>query len=108
MKEEDHLRTLGDIKKLMERSTRFLSLSGFSGIFIGLYALAGVAAASWYVGTGILDPIVYFLIASKVDFNSPLLLFLAADAALVLVLSITTAYVFTRGRARKQGLNTWD
>ena len=38
---------LAEIKSMMERSTRFLSLSGFSGILAGIYALAA-AAMSWY------------------------------------------------------------
>ena len=29
------------IRKLMEESTRFLSLSGLSGIFAGIFAIAG-------------------------------------------------------------------
>lgn len=38
---------LAAIKSMMERSTRFLSLSGFSGILAGIYALAASGMA-WY------------------------------------------------------------
>ncbi|MCM0059922.1 MAG: hypothetical protein NBV57_03600 [Algoriphagus sp.] len=38
---------LAEIKSMMERSTRFLSLSGLSGIVAGLYALAA-AGIAWY------------------------------------------------------------
>ncbi len=38
---------LAAIKSMMERSTRFLSLSGFSGILAGIYALAASGIA-WY------------------------------------------------------------
>ena len=40
-----HLEHLSEIRALMERSTRFLSLSGLSGVWAGLCALAGVAPA---------------------------------------------------------------
>src|SRR4030095_14691588 len=36
-----HLETLRDIKQMMERSSRFISLSGFSGIAAGACALVG-------------------------------------------------------------------
>lgn len=38
---------LAEIKSMMERSTRFLSLSGLSGILAGIYALAA-ASMAWY------------------------------------------------------------
>jgi len=38
---------LAEIKSMMERSTRFLSLSGFSGMLAGMYALAASVTA-WY------------------------------------------------------------
>jgi nitrate reductase gamma subunit len=44
---EDSLRTLQDIKSIMERSARFLSLSGWSGIWAGAVALAGTALAQY-------------------------------------------------------------
>jgi hypothetical protein len=41
----EYIEDLRIIKKVMEESSRFLSLSGLSGIFAGLTALAGVAVA---------------------------------------------------------------
>ena len=38
---------LAEIKSMMERSTRFLSLSGLSGILAGIYSLAA-AGLTWY------------------------------------------------------------
>ena len=38
---------LAEIKSMMERSTRFLSLSGLSGILAGIYSLAA-AGLAWY------------------------------------------------------------
>lgn len=44
----DELKT---IRKMMEESTKFLSLSGFSGLFLGLFALAG-AIVAWFLILG--------------------------------------------------------
>lgn len=41
-----HLDTLKDIKKMMERSSRFISLSGLSGIAAGVCALVGAWLAN--------------------------------------------------------------
>jgi hypothetical protein len=39
MAQQNPNETLAEIKSMMENSTRFLSLSGFSGVLIGSYAL---------------------------------------------------------------------
>ena len=41
-----HLDTLKDIKRMMERSSRFISLSGLSGIAAGVCALIGAWLAN--------------------------------------------------------------
>lgn len=43
------LETLQDIKRIMEKSSRFISLSGWSGVSAGLCALGG----AWYTSTKI-------------------------------------------------------
>ena len=45
MTDQQHLEAISDIRRMMERSTRFLSLSGLSGVFAGASALAGAATA---------------------------------------------------------------
>jgi hypothetical protein len=42
--QNQHLNTIQDIKQMMERSSRFISLSGLSGIAAGICALIG----AWY------------------------------------------------------------
>lgn len=42
---QDYKNDLAEIRSMMERSSRFLSLSGLAGILAGLYALSGVAIA---------------------------------------------------------------
>ena len=49
-KQEEHLKNLGEIRSLMERSSRFISLSGLSGVSAGVLALIGAAFAYVYMG----------------------------------------------------------
>ena len=41
MEKEKYIQDLADIKNMMERSSRFLSLSGMTGVTIGTWALIG-------------------------------------------------------------------
>ena len=47
--EKEHLQQLQEIRSLMERSTKFISLSGLSGILAGMIALLGAALQYWYM-----------------------------------------------------------
>lgn len=110
MNEQDHLKTLTDIKDLMERSSRFLSLSGLSGIFIGIYALAGAAAAWWFVHAHNYAIDSYYSLAITADGETfrPFLNFFFADAFIILLLSLLTGFILTQRRAKQQGLQIWD
>ncbi|MBL7923472.1 MAG: hypothetical protein JNL88_04660 [Bacteroidia bacterium] len=110
MNEKDHLNTLSDIRSLMERSSRFLPLSGMSGIFIGLYALAGAWFTAWYLrehfsGTGSSEPAAAGAPPESLLAPTGMIVLVAF---LVLSLSLLTAYYFTRRRAVKEGLALWD
>ena len=92
--------TLTEIRHLMERSSRFISLSGFSGIFAGIYAILG-ALAAWY----------YLQHAQPDGYeanNEGVLIFLMVDAALVLVLAVTTGIFLTTRKAKKDGNSLLD
>jgi predicted lysophospholipase L1 biosynthesis ABC-type transport system permease subunit len=41
---KDHLQDISAIRELMDRNSKFISLSGLSGVSAGLIALAGSAA----------------------------------------------------------------
>ena len=51
MSNERHIEDLKEIRSLMEKSTRFLSLSGWSGIMAGVYALIGAYLAHDYASS---------------------------------------------------------
>ena len=46
-KTQTYLNDLAEIRSMMERSSRFISLSGLSGVVVGAYALVG-AGVAWY------------------------------------------------------------
>jgi hypothetical protein len=105
---EEQLEALKDIRNMMERSSRFLSLNGLSGIFVGLIALAGAMVAYVYIESkeGSLP---YFEYAKneKGEMNLSFLAFFLIDALSVLFLSLLVATWLTLRKARRQGEKVW-
>lgn len=98
---------LHTIRDIMERSSKFLSLSGLSGIFAGVCALTG-AAIGWFL---ILDP-------GHIHYNEYLYspgswsasgtgFYLALDALLILGFAVSGAVYFSQRKARKAGQQFW-
>src|SRR4051812_40738256 len=108
MKEEDNtstLQTLAEIRQLMERSSRFISLSGLSGVFAGIYALAGAGVAYWYLKR---NESFSFTGSSITNAKQGELSFLLLDAMTVLILAIGTGILLTTRKARKDGNSIFD
>jgi hypothetical protein len=109
MEQEDikHIEALNDIRSMMRKSSRFLSLSGLSGIFAGIYALGGYYAAIWKIKTSsmTLREAVYDDRSHNwfETFN-----FFILDAVLVLGLSLFTAYLFSSRKAKKNNSKLFD
>ncbi len=102
------LETLTEIRQLMERSSRFISLSGLSGVFAGLYAIVGAYAAYRYLD---LNGVGYFsgsTILENASARSNALLFLATDAAVILTLAVGTGIFLTTRKARRDGNSIFD
>jgi hypothetical protein len=101
---DEYLKDIQDIKSLMENRTRFLSLSGSSGILAGIYALIGAYVANRMAITS--QTTAYSDIRN--GFLSPIVLKLLAVAALVLLLSLVTAYFFTSRKAQQRNESLWN
>jgi hypothetical protein len=105
---QESLHTLTEIRDLMERSSKFLSLSGLSGVFAGIFALIGAGAAyirfktDWM--TDILEPFTPYVSNSRQEIIG----FLIADGFLVLLLSLTVGIILSIRKARKKGLKVWN
>ena len=102
MTDKNYLNDLNEIKDLMNRSSRFISLSGLSGILAGIYALIGAAYA-------------YILLQNKTVYirmqsagNAELVLKLLVIAFTVALLAIVTAYILTRKQALQNNERMWD
>lgn len=103
MSEKDYLQDLTEIKSIMNKSTRFISLSGLSGILAGVYALLGATLGSYLINS---YQATYGPVASLPISYFELLL--VGVAALVLLLSVLTSFVLTRKQARKNNEKVWS
>ena len=99
MTDQDYLKDLSEIKSLMNKSSRFISLSGLSGIMAGIYALIGSAYAYWLVTSSQRG---YLILDGKV-FNIILL-----DLFLIASCTIVTAIFLTVRKAKKNGERVFD
>jgi hypothetical protein len=99
------LETLQDIKKMMERSSRFISLSGLSGIAAGVFALIG----AWFAYDHIYE---YYANYNENGYEGKefqkLKLNLLALAAAVLTAALISSFYFTWRRTRHNHLPLWD
>jgi len=99
------LQELQQIKNMMERSSKFISLSGLSGISAGLCALAGAWFASqkihcWQYGNCQFGDLINDT-DRKVQ-NDVLLI-----AILTFVAAFATSFFFTYIRSKKTGMSMW-
>ncbi|WP_121667150.1 hypothetical protein [Mesonia aquimarina] len=101
MKEKNYHQEISDIRNLMNRSSRFISLSGLAGIMAGVYALIGAAFAYVFLFQ---NQSSYINASTRsADFR-----FVLIDLALVAFLSIATAIIISLRKARKNDEKIWD
>jgi hypothetical protein len=101
MENKKYLEDLNEIKSLMKKSTQFLSLSGFAGVFAGIYALLGAAMVKYLLE-------IYQVNYSEIFINKNFFIQIIIIAILVLVLSITTAFYLSFKKAKKNNENFWN
>lgn len=101
-KHQEYLDSISEIRNMMDRSSRFISLSGLAGVFAGVWALCG-AAYAFFVLKNLHYP---YEVASE-DIQIALIK-LFADAMIVLVLAVSSGIFFTTRKAKRQGESIWD
>jgi hypothetical protein len=106
------LETLQDIKRMMERSSRFISLSGWSGICAGICALGGAWAAhsrikdfeTWRGSRIPTHPEDYRLGHTSMSLFEDLIWI----AIITFFAALASAFIFTYLRSRRNGVRIWD
>lgn len=104
---EKHLQDLNEIRQIMERSTKFLSLSGWAGIVAGALAITGTLAAYLYLDNRDLSYRGTLSLHGSGDAGESLR-FLVIDALVVLVIALSAALFFSYRKARKSGEKIWS
>ncbi|MES2592591.1 MAG: hypothetical protein V4608_11960 [Bacteroidota bacterium] len=99
----EHLKAITDIRSMMERSSRCISLSGLSGVFAGIFALCGAYAA--FVKLNSLNGI-YRLLDNSAFMD--VVIYLIVDAAIVLAASVSIGALLTIRNSKKRGVKIWD
>lgn len=99
MSTEDYLKNISEIKELMNKSSRFFSLSGLSGILAGIYALVGAGVAYYLVSVSGRD----YLILNGKTFT-----YILIDLGLVALLSCVTAVFLSMKKAAKNQEPLWN
>jgi len=99
MSREEYINDINETKDLMNKSSRFFSLSGLSGIMAGVYALIGAAIAYYLVS---ISGRKYLILDGKI-FNYILL-----DLTVVALLSIVTAIILSTRKAKKNNETLWN
>ncbi len=104
MEANKYLNDISEIKNMMNKSSRFISLSGLSGILAGIYSLIGAFLA-------------YQIIYSKeYSFGTYRNLIVTEDSMIqlfsiafgVIVFSLITGIILSTKKAKGQGEKIWD
>ena len=104
---DQHIEDIQIIRKLMEESSRFLSLSGLSGIIAGFLGIAGAVVAQMIITKNAAPADWYMqpLAGGPDGLRSVLPLF--GVMGVVLVLALSGAVLFSLRKARISGLKAW-
>jgi hypothetical protein len=108
MTTEKYLKDIKEIKSLMNKSTRFISLSGMSGVMAGIYALIGSVIGYFIIQnafrngyTETLDRLFTTPWGQNPSFQ------ILVVAAAVMFMAVVTAYFLTKAKATKHKQKIW-
>ncbi|WP_405371029.1 hypothetical protein [Nonlabens sp. Asnod2-A12] len=108
MTTDKYLDDIKEIKSLMNKSTRFISLSGMSGVMAGIYALIGGVFGYFIIEkareNGTRDTLSR-LTTTPWDQNPSLQILVVA--AIVLFMAVLTAFFLTKAKASKHKQKVW-
>ncbi len=104
MENEKYLNDISEIKNMMSQSSRFISLSGLSGVLAGIYSLVGawLAYKTIYFDTSTMGNYRNLIISQEAVYQLLLI------ATTVILLSIATGVILSIKKAKKSNENIWN
>lgn len=99
--EQNYIRDIAEIRSLMERSSKFASLSGLSGILAGIYALAG-AFIVYSVYSFNPDSVYY------ANYTGESIINVLGIALIILVMAVGSAVLLSYKKGNKRGEKIWN
>ncbi|MBM3439566.1 MAG: hypothetical protein FJX94_01730 [Bacteroidetes bacterium] len=102
-KEQDYRRDIAEIRNLMERSAKFLALSGWAGVMAGIYALIGSYVAYRFLN---FNQVGYESSQETVSPDMTRSIFMIGLS--VLLLTLGTGFLLSFRRARKMREPFWN
>lgn len=108
MDSKKYLEDISEIKDMMKRSSRFISLSGLSGILAGTYALIGAFLAHNRLAEFKSMNVEEYAARNSAPPELPLTIDLVLIAVLVAVAAILTSIVLSYRKAKKSGEDIWN
>lgn len=100
-----YINDLADIRSMMERSSKFMSLSGWAGAVAGCYAL--IAAAVTYFYFGVNPTRLTYTAETDPEFLSALP-GVVLTGLITMFLAISTAIVFSSKNSSRKGESAWN
>jgi hypothetical protein len=104
METKDYLKDITEIKNMMDRSSRFISLSGLSGVLAGIYCLIGAVLAYTTLYTDASSMGNYSVVIVSQEKVERLFII----ALTVIVLSLITGISFSMRKAKKSNESLWN
>ncbi len=103
-----YLDDITEIKNIMNRSSRFISLSGLSGVMAGVYSLIGAGLA--YVRLKAISGSSYEGLSGRTDtlWETKIITDLTLIALGVVVAAAVTGIILTLKKSKKSGERLWD
>lgn len=101
--QQNHLQDIREIKTMMEKSTKFLSLSGLSGVSAGVIALIGAAIGYYIMDFGSIKYDEFYRILPPHNQQGSILpLFILG--VVVLLSALASGFYFSWRKAKKQSI----
>ncbi|MCF2221677.1 MAG: hypothetical protein GXO46_06075 [Chlorobi bacterium] len=104
MESKNYHEDLSHIRSMMERSSRFISLSGLSGVVAGLAAIIGAVYVYFVFQREGID----YFDGERNIFGPSLVKELVVTGVVILGVALLSGYIFTANKSKKKGLKIWD